>query len=381
MGKKFINWNVIVRCLLGKSTDSEDELVDEWVHDDIQNQEYYKKAKYYFDTYYSGEQDIHEVDMEKAWSIFLAHTKKSPKYSWRSFLQYAAVVIMFLGIGITSLLLVDKSEKKSLAVAENQVITPGTVKALLVFHSGNQVSLTDSTVFEKVVEEYSKAEDADKEAKMEYNTVIVPRGGEYSLALSDGTRIKMNSDSKLIFPNKFIGKERRVRLEGEALFDVAKDKKCPFVVETAKGDVQVLGTLFNVNVYPDEDVMQATLVEGQIAFKGDAMSRMVELVPGEQVIYNIKSGESHVAKVNTKVYVGWAEGKWFIEGERLEDIMKQLSRWYDVEVFYKNPEAKELVFTGDLEKYNDCEVVLDIISMTTNVMFTIKDRVIIVQMK
>ena len=150
-------------------------------------------------------------------------------------------------------------------------------------------------------------------------------------------------------------------------------------METAKGNVQVLGTLFNVNVYPDEDVMQATLVEGQIAFKGNAMSRSVELDPGEQVVYNIKNGESHVAKVNTKVYVGWAEGKWFIEGERLEDIMKQLSRWY--EVFYKNPEAKELVFTGDLEKYNDCEVVLNIISMTTNVMFTVKDRVITVQMR
>ena len=97
--------------------------------------------------------------------------------------------------------------------------------------------------------------------------------------------------------------------------------------------------------------------------------------------YNMKSGESHVEKVNTKVYVGWAEGKWFIEGERLEDITKQLSRWYDVEFFIKNPEAKELVFTGDLEKYDDCEVALDIISMTTNVMFTIRDRAIIVQMK
>ena len=381
MDKKFINWSVIVQRLLGKSTGAEDELVDEWLRDDIQNQEYYKKAKYYFDTYYSGEQEIHEVDMEKAWSVFLTHTKESQQYSWKRFLQYAAVVIMLLGVGIASLLLMNKAEKKTVAVVENQTITPGTVKALLVFHSGSQVSLTDSTVFEKVVEEYSRTENTDEETEMEYNTVIVPRGGEYNLALSDGTRIKMNSDSKLIFPNKFVGRERRVRLEGEALFDVTKDKKHPFVVETAKGNVQVLGTLFNVNVYPDEDVMQTTLVEGQIAFKGNAMSRSVELVPGEQVVYNIKSGESRVAKVNTKVYIGWAEGKWFIEGERLEDIMKQLSRWYDVEDFYKNPEAKELVFTGDLEKYNDCEVALDIISMTTNVMFTVKDRVIIVQMR
>ena len=369
-----------MQSLLGKSTGVDDEQVEEWLHEDARNQEYYEKAKYYFDNYYSGEKEIHQINMKKAWDDFLVYTKKSRNNIWKRYLQYVAGVVMLLGVGVALLLLVGKSEKPS-TVVQNQMITPGTVKALLIFHSGSQVSLTDSTVFEKVVEEYSNAEDADEETEMKYNTVIVPRGGEYSLALSDGTRIKMNSDSKLIFPNKFTGKERRVHLEGEALFDVTKDKKHPFVVETAKGNVQVLGTLFNVNVYPDEDVMQATLVEGQIAFKGNAMSRSVELDPGEQVVYNIKNGESHVAKVNTKVYVGWAEGKWFIEGERLEDIMKQLSRWYDVEVFYKNPEAKELVFTGDLEKYNDCEVVLNIISMTTNVMFTVKDRVITVQMR
>jgi len=223
------------------------------------------------------------------------------------------------------------------------------------------------------------AEKMDEETQMEYNTIIVPRGGEYSLALADGTRIKINSDSKLTFPHRFMGEERRVRLEGEALFDVVKDKEHPFIVETAKGNVQVLGTLFDINVYPEEDVVQTTLVEGRVVFKGRGMSQHVELSPGEQVTYNMKSGESHVEKVNTKVYVGWAEGKWFIEGERLEDITKQLSRWYDVEFFYKNPEAKELVFTGDLEKYD--EVALDIISMTTNVMFTIRDRAIIVQMK
>lgn len=97
----------------------------------------------------------------------------------------------------------------------------------------------------------------------------------------------------------------------------------------------MLGTLFDINVYPEEDVVQTTLVEGRVVFKGRGMSQHVELSPGEQVTYNMKSGESHVEKVNTKVYVGWAEGKWFIEGERLEDITKQLSRWYDVEFFIK----------------------------------------------
>ena len=368
-----------MQSLLGKSTSVEDEQVDEWLHEDTRNQDYYQKAKYYFDNYYSGEEEIHQVDTKEAWNDFLVYTKRSRNSKWKRYLQYAAGVAMLVGVGVALLLLVGKSEKSAMIV-QNQVITPGKVKALLVFQSGSQVSLTDSTAFEQVVGQYTM-EDTDEETKMEYNTIIVPRGGEYSLALADGTRIKMNSDSKLIFPHKFNGKERRVRLEGEALFDVEKDSEHPFIVETAKGDVHVLGTLFNINVYPDEDIVQTTLVEGRVVFKGKGMLQNVELFPGEQVTYNMKSGESHVEEVNTKVYVGWAEGKWLIEGKRLEDIMKQLSRWYDVEVFYKNPEAKELVFTGDLEKYDDCEVVLNIISMTTNVMFTIRDRAIIVQMK
>lgn len=379
MDKKFINWRVIMQSLLGKSTSVEDEQVDKWLHEDTRNQDYYQKAKYYFDNYYSVEEEIHQVDTKKAWNDFLVYTKRSRNSKWRRYLQYAAGVVMLVGVGVALLLLVGKSEK-SVMIVQNQVITPGKVKALLVFQSGSQVSLTDSTAFEQVVGQYTM-EDTDEETKMEYNTIIVPRGGEYSLALADGTRIKMNSDSKLIFPHKFSGKERRVRLEGEALFDVEKDSEHPFIVETAKGDVHVLGTLFNINVYPDEDVAQTTLVEGRVVFKGKGMLQNVELFPREQVTYNMKSGESHVEEVNTKVYVGWAEGKWLIEGKRLEDIMKQLSRWYDVEVFYKNPEAKELVFTGDLEKYDDCEVVLNIISMTTNVTFTIRDRAIIVQMK
>lgn len=303
MDKKFINWRVIMQSLLGKSTGVDDEQVEEWLHEDARNQEYYEKAKYYFDNYYSGEKEIHQINMKKAWDDFLVYTKKSRNNIWKRYLQYVAGVVMLLGVGVALLLLVGKSEKPS-TVVQNQMITPGTVKALLIFHSGSQVSLTDSTVFEQVVEQHSMAEKMDEETQMEYNTIIVPRGGEYSLALADGTRIKINSDSKLTFPHRFMGEERRVRLEGEALFDVVKDKEHPFIVETAKGNVQVLGTLFDINVYPEEDVVQTTLVEGRVVFKGKGMSQHVELSPGEQVTYNMKSGESHVEKVNTKVYVG-----------------------------------------------------------------------------
>ena len=143
----------------------------------------------------------------------------------------------------------------------------------------------------------------------------------------------------------------------------------------------MLGTVFNVNAYPEEAFVKTTLVSGEVAFRCEGKNDSIVIAPGEQVAYEKSTGEVTVAPVNVNVYTAWAEGKWIIEGERLEDIMRQLSRWYDVSVFYQNPEVKDLIFTGDLEKYDHCEVVLNIISMTTNVEFEIKDKTIIVKMK
>ena len=199
--------------------------------------------------------------------------------------------------------------------------------------------------------------------------------------LADGTVVRLNADSKLKFPNEFVGQNRKVYLEGEALFEVTTDTLHPFVVKIRDGEVRVLGTLFNLNAYADEKIVQTTLVEGKVAFQGNGMCAECVISPGEQIIYHIETRKKCVKKVNTEIYTAWSKGTWIIEGERLETILKQLERWYDVTVFYQNPEAKDLVFTGDLQKYSNCDVILDIISMTTNVEFVLKGREIIVKMK
>mgnify|MGYP002319249269 CR=1 FL=1 len=121
MDKKFINWRVIMQSLLGKSTGVDDEQVEEWLHEDARNQEYYEKAKYYFDNYYSGEKEIHQINMKKAWDDFLVYTKKSRNNIWKRYLQYVAGVVMLLGVGVALLLLVGKSEKPS-TVVQNQMM-------------------------------------------------------------------------------------------------------------------------------------------------------------------------------------------------------------------------------------------------------------------
>lgn len=377
-----INWDIIVRRILDQADETERELVERWLTEDEMNREYYRKAKRYFDRYYTGEES-REVDVEDAWSEFVVYADKSPrKYLWRRVMRYAAVLLLPLCLGLGYWFWGNDSLDTAVIPGGIQ-IEPGTTKAILVFNSGRQVELTDSSTFEQAMGRFKSEEGkVEKSLKpVEYNKIIVPRGGEYNLVLADGTSVVINADSKLSIPDRFVGKERRVRLEGEALFHVVKDAEHPFVVEMEGGDVTVLGTVFNVSAYSEEVCIQTTLVEGSVAFRGKGMKEVRVIVPGEQVTYDVQTNSVEVEKVDTGIYTAWAEGKWIIEGKRLEDIMKQLARWYDVSVFYQNPEVKDLVFTGDLEKYSSCNVILDIISMTTNVEFELKDKMIIVKMK
>ena len=377
-----INWDIIVRRILDQADETERELVERWLTEDEMNREYYRKAKRYFDRYYTGEES-REVDVEDAWSEFVVYADKSPrKYLWRRVMRYAAVLLLPLCLGLGYWFWGNDSLDTAVIPGGIQ-IEPGTTKAILVFNSGRQVELTDSSTFEQAMGRFKSEEGkVEKSLKpVEYNKIIVPRGGEYNLVLADGTSVVINADSKLSIPDRFEGKERRVRLEGEALFHVVKDAEHPFVVEMEGGDVTVLGTVFNVSAYSEEVCIQTTLVEGSVAFRGKGMKEVRVIVPGEQVTYDVQTNSVEVEKVDTGIYTAWAEGKWIIEGKRLEDIMKQLARWYDVSVFYQNPEVKDLVFTGDLEKYSSCNVILDIISMTTSVEFELKDKMIFVKMK
>ena len=376
--RRHINWDMIVRHLMDVATSEEKEEVERWLAEDEGNREYYRKAKRYFETYYTGE-ETRVVDSKGAWDEFVVYADKSRKaHIWRMIVKYAAILLLPLCVGLGYWLLGNDTPQPPF-VSGGISIEPGTTKAVLVFNSGQQVKLTDSIAFEQAIEKFKPS--GQVEQAIEYNKIIVPRGGEYNLVLADGTSVMINSDSKLSVPDRFEGKERRVRLEGEALFHVAQDVEHPFIVETDGGDVTVLGTVFNVNAYLGEDYVQTTLVEGRVAFQGKGMTDARTIAPGEQITYDVQTNSVNVEKVATRIYTAWTEGKWIIEGERLDEIMKQLARWYDVTVFYQNAEAKDLVFTGDLEKYSNCNVILDIISMTTNVEFELKDRVIIVKMK
>ena len=137
-----------------------------------------------------------------------------------------------------------------------------------------------------------------------------------------------------------------MQLTGEAYFEVARNEKAPFIVETQAVKIRVLGTAFNVSAYSNDDVVQTTLVTGSVSFTDIESSTEQIIKPGEQITYNITDQSIQVQKVNTDIYCSWRNGLFILEAQRLEDIMKRISRWYDVEVFYQSQEAKDLVFTS-----------------------------------
>ena len=231
--KMHISWEIIARQVLGKSTEEENKLIERWLQEDEWNRKYYERCKHYFDVYYTGV-DSRKVDTESAWNEFLGYTEKSSrKIAWRKIVSYAAIVMVVLGVGITywssreaSTPAVERSEKSSIEV--------GSMKAVFVLNSGMQIELVDSSKVEQVLEKHqSKIETNDD--PVEYNTLIVPKGGEFHLMLADGTSVKMNSDSKLRFPNKFVDSVRQVYLEGEALFDLRRTPEKHLLYKRTEG--------------------------------------------------------------------------------------------------------------------------------------------------
>lgn len=209
-----------------------------------------------------------------------------------------------------------------------------------------------------------------------YHEIEVPRGGEFDLILADGTVVWLNADSRLRYPVEFAGKERRVILEGEAYFQVKKNPDLPFRVEIRGQVVEVLGTEFNISGYKEEENIYTTLVNGKVKI---ATSRgEIALLPGEQCIMDTGSGLLTKQEVKVEKVVSWKEGKFILEEQTLEQIMQQFIRWYDITVFYQNPELKHKVFKGSVPRYSELQQVLNILTKTGEVSFKIQNRTVVV---
>ena len=294
----------------------------------------------------------------------------------------AGVVLLILGIA-----LFPRQHAPSLPDPVKVAILPGGTKALLVQSDGQRISLTKDTVFTRLkrgVEVLIADTVREPEAVLEEQThaVIVPVGGEYHLELSDGTQVYLNSESEIRFPDDFVGKERVVTLTGEAYFRVAADMAHPFIVRTAGMDVRVTGTEFNLRAYPDEHCLQATLVKGSVSvFTGKERETGTMLLPSQQAEWNRETASLQVKEVDASFFTAWKNGQFIFRQERLEEIMRTLARWYNVEVVYKDDALKDLCFGGKLDRSKDIMPILSVIRATDKVTIQVEGRKIVFGVK
>lgn len=270
-----------------------------------------------------------------------------------------------------------------------EAIQPGQSRAVVTLADGQQVVLeqanrkieeSDGTVLHSDSGALVYMANAEKTtAKVMYNTVSIPRGGEYRLELADGTKVWLNAATELRFPVNFTGDMREVYLKGEAYFQVKRDEKHPFIVHTSMGAVEVLGTSFNVRDYEDEREVVTTLETGKVMYVSGNTREKVTLNPGYQVLEK-ESSPVEVRKVDPLQYTGWREGKYVFEDVALEDIMRTLCRWYDIDVVYANPAVKKFHFTGDLERYESISIFLSFIETGGDVKFKTEGKTIILSL-
>lgn len=213
-----------------------------------------------------------------------------------------------------------------------------------------------------------------------FHVIRVPYGGIYTVELSDGTKVYLNSGSVLEFPTRFNQSQRKVRLHGEAFFEIAENKKHPFVVEVDQLAVKVLGTSFNLKSYKDENGVYATLIKGKIAILLENQPEKI-LQVGEQAFFDREHKSLKINKVDVEPYISWKDGIFYFKSMTLEEILKIISRWYDLEVIYMHTDSKRLIYNGKLPMYTSVEQILCKFEMTEEVYFELNNRTLTVYEK
>ncbi|NOW93518.1 FecR family protein [Mucilaginibacter sp. SG564] len=285
------------------------------------------------------------------------------RFKYLSLLKYAAVVLLLLSVSFLLYRGNERSEKKQVNKIAQTPINPGSNHAMLILDNGQKVTLKkhqnislsekDGTAVSNqndVLTYKQNGRDADAAQTPAFNTIMVPRGGEYQLILADGSKVWMNSASTLKYPTTFIGKERKVYLTGEAYFEVAKNTAMPFIVKTNKADVQVLGTHFNVMAYDDELNCKTTLLEGSVRVQSSSGVNVIK--PGQQAIINNQGQQKITSDINIEEEMAWKNGFFIFKDAGIKGIMQQAARWYDLDVVYEG-DIPEIQFSGKMSRKVD----------------------------
>ena len=367
---------IIQKSLKGKLSESEERQLSGWRKVSDENERAFQRM-ISEDFYTIGMEKLEMYDSRVAYGRFLQ--KKYQQRRKRRFLinmaRVAAVALPFV-IALVLYVGLNREEEQMVRPSLASNILPGTSKAVLTLANGQMIPLgkeaTDSTIITDGTQISASGSGVTYASGVEsesvvYNKLEIPRGGEFCLTLSDGTRVWLNSETSIQYPVAFGAKERRVFVQGEAYFEVAKDAKKPFTVQFLSSSVTVLGTSFNIRAYPEEKRSQTTLAEGSVRIYSPGSSMLLK--PGEQAEVSALSGEMVKQEVEVKNFTSWKDGRFVFEQQPLEDIMRTLERWYDIRVIFKDEGAKRISLSGNMKRYGDFSQVMKMLQMTGDVRF------------
>ena len=334
-----------------------------------------KEAIMVFKLFHSSEEKFAITEQYDLWRKIQFESKNSKKSIILKFIKYAAIlVLVFFSGGVAYYLFKNTEQQYQFQLAE----TPQIIKkeAMIVLSDGSQISL------EKQMSEISYSKNGNQlivnndtinqksgTEKEMINKVIIPYGKKSMIVLSDGTRIWLNAGSQLIYPTAFTKKNRQVKLVGEAFFDVAKDPEKPFVVLTNEVSVQVLGTRFDISAYPEDKLIQTILEEGKVSLKYSGKGTLnqdysIDMIPNQMVEVNLITGEAKNKWVDVSKYVSWKDGMLEFEKVDLIRALKQVERFYNVNIHLADPMIGTYKLSGKLDLKDEPEEVLNVLKLT-----------------
>ncbi|MGJ1419519.1 FecR family protein [Sphingobacterium spiritivorum] len=352
-----------------------------WNRDDLSTPKYDKeKALHIYNEIIGDSNEEAKPVAEKA-------KEKRVRRLWSGIAAAVALFVVVFGIGGIFLSKNNTDAGKNISYLKD--IVPGKTGATLTLSNGKKIELSNATNGEiaeesgisitktaagdLVYEVATSSKEGLKNGGM--NTLSTAPGETYILILPDKSRVWLNAASSLTYSSDLLDRGiRRVQLQGEAYFEISKDKQHPFVVSTANHDIEVLGTHFNVNSYPDEPSTTTTLLEGSVRIiKGELVR---PLKPNQQSVFT--SGNFRIKNVNAEDTIAWKDGIFIFEDETLQSIMRRISRWYNVEISYADNVDKDKLYGGGLSRYENVSSILEMLESTKNIHFKIEERRILV---
>lgn len=303
----------------------------------------------------------------------------------RMYYRIAAAASILVVVSVSTWLFYDRDTVRDHKVQHD--IAPGSNKAVLTLADGRTIGLSEAQsgiIVGAGVINYQDgstvvSNSGEQKGEATLLELTTPRGGTYQVTLSDGTRVWLNAASTLKYPSWFSGKSREVEITGEAYFEVMSDADRPFKVFSKGQEIKVVGTVFNVQVYADEPDVKTTLVEGSVQIF-NRMSKVIrKLQPGEQS--TVLKGDTRVAPVDVSEYTAWKDGLFRYNNQPLEDIMRNLSRWYQVEVVYESESLKNERFVGMVSRYSNISAALAVLEEVGGARFTVEGNTVTVSKK